>query len=79
MIYYHISGLKKNYSIFTRGTKNVFPFITRLYTGRMWKTEKGIHRYVARKYPEWKFESNEQLRERREAYREVYKVIKKSK
>ena len=72
MKYYHISGSKGSYSIFTRDTEAKYPFLTSLFNRsgsssnvRSWKTEKGLRRFVEKNYPNWVFESSEEFKERR--------------
>ena len=72
MIYYHISGGGKSFSLFLRDTEAKFPFISSLYNSggtsnnvRSWKTEAGIKRFVAKNCPHWVYESTEEYRARK--------------
>ena len=76
-VYYHISGSEGNLSIFTRDTMSKFPFMSRIYLGtgsrnnvQSWKTEAGVKRFVAKKFPEWILETSEEYKARKLAYKE---------
>ena len=76
MIYFNTSGSRDSYCIFTRDDTAKFPFINNLYYGngssnnvQSWKTEQGAIRAINRKFPDWQHETSEQLKMRKEEYK----------